>query len=114
MDNLVFEANATLLPETERQQAILSLKGWSLLSLNGINQLQRRYKLNDFASGLELANKLGELAEKFNHHPTIELKWGLLTLNWWTHSLKGLTRNDFYMATKSDEIVQAFLDKTSA
>jgi 4a-hydroxytetrahydrobiopterin dehydratase len=30
-----------------------------------------------------------------------------VTVSWWTHKIKGLHRNDFIMASKTDELYQS-------
>ncbi len=50
--------------------------------------------------------KVGELAEEEGHHPALLTKWGRTTVTWWTHKIKGLHRNDFIMAAKTDEPYQ--------
>jgi 4a-hydroxytetrahydrobiopterin dehydratase len=32
------------------------------------------------------------------------IEWGRITVQWWTHKIKGLHHNDFIMAAKTDEI----------
>ena len=44
----------------------------------------------------------GELAESEGHHPAILTEWGRVTVSWWTHKIRGLHRNDFIMAAKTD------------
>ncbi len=44
------------------------------------------------------------LAEEEGHHPIILIEWGQVTVTWWTHKIKGLHRNDFIMAAKTDEL----------
>ena len=53
-------------------------------------------------------NMIAELAEEEDHHPKIILEWGLVTLQWWSHKIKGLHMNDFICAAKSDEIYNSF------
>ena len=43
------------------------------------------------------------MAEQEDHHPTILIAWGKVTVTWWTHAIKGLHRNDFIMAAKTDD-----------
>ena len=32
------------------------------------------------------------------------VEWGKVGMEWWTHKIKGLHRNDFVMAARTDEI----------
>ncbi|MDV3244097.1 MAG: 4a-hydroxytetrahydrobiopterin dehydratase [Nitrososphaerales archaeon] len=38
------------------------------------------------------------------HHPAILTEWGNVTVTWWAHKIKGLHRNDFIMAAKTDRL----------
>jgi 4a-hydroxytetrahydrobiopterin dehydratase len=44
------------------------------------------------------------LAEAEDHHPAIVTEWGRVTVTWWTHKIRGLHRNDFIMAAKTDRL----------
>ena len=43
-----------------------------------------------------------ELAEEEGHHPALLTEWGRMTVTWWSHKIRGLHRNDFIMAAKTD------------
>jgi 4a-hydroxytetrahydrobiopterin dehydratase len=80
---------------------------WQVLEREGVKQLERVYKVKNFRKALEFTNKVGELAEAEDHHPAIKTEWGKVTVTWWTHKIKGLHKNDFVMAAKSDELFSA-------
>jgi 4a-hydroxytetrahydrobiopterin dehydratase len=65
-------------------------------------RLERSYPFDDFASGLEFVNRLGQLAEQEGHHPDLHLSWGKVVIETWTHKVGGLTENDFILAAKAD------------
>lgn len=67
-------------------------------------RLERVFKFRNFVQALEFANKIGALAEEENHHPLLVVEWGRVTVNWWTHKIGGLHKNDFIMAAKADEL----------
>jgi len=52
-----------------------------------------------------LTNRVGALAEAEGHHPALLTEWGRVTVTWWTHKIRGLHRNDFIMAAKTDGLV---------
>lgn len=79
---------------------------WELIEQDGINRLQRSFKFKDFQQTLDFVNRVGRLAEQEDHHPLIEFTWGRATITWWTHKIKGLHRNDFIMAAKTDGVYQ--------
>lgn len=77
---------------------------WQIIEMDGIKRLQRVFKLKDFVAALNFANSIGEIAEEEDHHPMLIVEWGRVTVQWWTHVVKGLHKNDFIMAAKTDEI----------
>ena len=77
---------------------------WQLVTQDNILRLQRVFKLKDYAQSLEFTNKIAAIAEAEDHHPLIILEWGRVTVQWWTHVVKGLHKNDFIMAAKTDEL----------
>ena len=77
---------------------------WTLTEVDGIKRLERAFKFSDFAGALDFTAKVGEAAESEGHHPRITLEWGRVGVEWWTHKIKGLHRNDFIMAAKTDEL----------
>jgi 4a-hydroxytetrahydrobiopterin dehydratase len=77
---------------------------WQVKEVNGIKRLERMFKLKNFVEALAFTNRIGAIAEEENHHPLIITEYGRVTVNWWTHIIKGLHKNDFIMAKKTDEI----------
>jgi 4a-hydroxytetrahydrobiopterin dehydratase len=89
---------------TEREIAELlpEVSGWELLEVDGVKRLQRVFRFDDFAQALAFTDRVGAIAEEQGHHPALLTEWGRTTVTWWTHKIKGLHRNDFVMAAKTD------------
>ena len=79
---------------------------WAVIEREGILRLERVFKFKNFVQALEFTNRVGELAEEQGHHPAVLTEWGKVTVTWWTHKIKGLHRNDFIMAAKTDKLYQ--------
>jgi 4a-hydroxytetrahydrobiopterin dehydratase len=77
---------------------------WQLVERDGIKRLERLFKFSNFAEALVFTNKVGELAETEAHHPALLTEWGKVTVTWYTHKIKGLHRNDFIMAAKTEQL----------
>jgi len=75
---------------------------WRVVAHDGVNRLERTFKFDNFATALAFTNRVGAIAEQEGHHPDILTSWGKVTVTWWTHKIKGLHRNDFIMAAKTD------------
>ncbi|PSO49337.1 MAG: 4a-hydroxytetrahydrobiopterin dehydratase [Cyanobacteria bacterium SW_9_44_58] len=98
------QGNVSPVSEEEIAQYQPQIPDWHLVRDNQIPYLERSYKLPNFKQALYLAQQIGEIAEQEGHHPTLIVEWGKVTVQWWTHTIKGLHRNDFIMATKTDRI----------
>ncbi len=66
--------------------------------------IQRTWRFRDFPEALAFINRVGELAERANHHPDIHNSWATVILSLTTHDLGGLTDRDFDLAKQIDRI----------
>jgi 4a-hydroxytetrahydrobiopterin dehydratase len=64
--------------------------------------LSKTFTFDDFKSALAFVNDVGNLAEKANHHPEIELSWGKVVINITTHSAGNITQKDTELAKQID------------
>jgi 4a-hydroxytetrahydrobiopterin dehydratase len=78
------------------------LGGWQILDEK---KLERQFKFPDFCSALDFVNRVGQIAEEQNHHPDIYFTWGQARIQIWTHSINGLSENDFILAAKISELI---------
>jgi 4a-hydroxytetrahydrobiopterin dehydratase len=95
-------------PQVSEEQAakfMPFIPDWEVVEIDNIQRLTRTFSFNDFLEALAFANKVGALAEEENHHPAILTEWGRVKVSWWTHIIKGLHRNDFIMAAKTDALL---------
>lgn len=97
------EGEAVALSEAEITDLAQELPEWKVESRGGIPQLERRFTFKNFRKALAFTNQIGELAEEAGHHPALLTEWGKVTVTWWSHSLKGLHKNDFVMAARTDK-----------
>lgn len=110
MDNLLHmkcvacRADAPRVTEAEIAEFQPQVPDWQMLERNGIPRLERLYRFKNFVEALAFTNRVGELAEAEDHHPAILTEWGRVTVTWWTHKIKGLHRNDFIMAARTDQL----------
>ena len=77
---------------------------WELIEVDGVKRLRRVFPFDDFAQALAFTDRVGAVAEEQGHHPALLTEWGRTTVTWWTHKIKGLHRNDFVMAAKTDRL----------
>lgn len=69
------------------------------------DRLSRRFTVKGYPAAHMLANAAAFLAEREGHHPDIAFGWGWCEVTWWTHTVGGLSMNDFICAAKLDALV---------
>jgi len=77
------------------------LDGWTA---ERNHHLTKTFKFPDFVQALDFTNRVGAVAEAQNHHPDIDLTWGKVRIDIWTHKIDGLTESDFIFAAKVDAV----------
>jgi len=97
-------ADAPKVSDEELKALLKEIPDWNIEVRDGIMQLEKRFAFPDFALALAFTNKVGELAESEGHHPMLTTEWGSVVVTWWSHKIKGLHRNDFIMAAKTDKL----------
>lgn len=95
-------APTVTLEEQRKLQA--EVPEWTVVERDGIPRLERSFTFPDFARALAFTNEVGRAAEEEGHHPALLTEWGRVTVTWWTHKIRGLHRNDFIMAARTDEL----------
>ena len=75
---------------------------WELIQVDGVNRLRRGFRFRNFQQAMDFSTGIGQIAEEEGHHPKLVTEWGRVTIDWWTHKIRGLHRNDFIMAAKTD------------
>ena len=93
------EGGIPALKGVELRRLYSQLEGWNLVNEH---HLEKEYLFKDFRQALDFVNRLGEVAEEEGHHPDIFLTWGKVKVTLWTHSVGGLSENDFILAAKAD------------
>ena len=76
-------------------------EGWEVVASH---HLVKTWTFPDFATGLDFVNQGGALAESEGHHPDIQLAWGRVQIEIWTHKIDGLTLSDFVLAARIDAL----------
>jgi 4a-hydroxytetrahydrobiopterin dehydratase len=97
--------DAPKVEEEELHQLMSQLPDWVPEVRDGIMMLERVYRFKNYKLAWAFANQVSELAEQEFHHPAILLEWGKVTVTWWSHAIKGLHKNDFICAAKTDALL---------
>ena len=86
------------MPLREATQLLRVLKGWTQTA----GSIEREFPFKSYLDGLNFAYSVGKIAEEQNHHPDILIRWRKVKLTLSTHSIKGLSENDFIVAAKAE------------
>jgi 4a-hydroxytetrahydrobiopterin dehydratase len=87
----------------EAAEQLRAVSGWRL-SGDG-NRIRKDWQVEDFMAGIEFFNKVAELAQAEDHHPDLHLEdYRHAWIELWTHSVGGLSENDFILAAKIDRL----------
>ncbi|HEY7607348.1 MAG TPA: 4a-hydroxytetrahydrobiopterin dehydratase [Actinomycetes bacterium] len=76
-------------------------QGWQR---DGTRRLSRDFSFRDFRDAFGFATRVALLAEREFHHPELTVTWGSVLVTLWTHTVKGLSRNDFIIAARIDRL----------
>lgn len=80
-------------------------KDWVVASDD--KSISREFKFKDFNEAISFINNVAEIAESEGHHPDLNLhNWNKVTVTLSTHAIKGLSVNDFVVASKIDLLLK--------
>ncbi|UOQ92551.1 4a-hydroxytetrahydrobiopterin dehydratase [Halobacillus shinanisalinarum] len=88
------------IPEEEKQTRVNALDGWKL---DG-KFIVKRYRFEDFLTGIQFVNNVAEYAEDIQHHPFISIDYKMVTIKLTSWQAKGLIDLDLTCADKYDDL----------
>lgn len=89
-----------------REQAeglLAKLDGWSVLD-DG-NAIRRVLEFKDYAETMAFVNAVAWIAHRQDHHPDLEVGYNRCAVRFSTHSVGGLSENDFICAARIDALL---------
>jgi len=90
------------LDEAALGAALARLTGWRRAG----RAIEKAYRFADFRAALAFVNRVGELAERQQHHPDITIHYSEVTLTLWSHDAGGVTARDVKLAEAIDAYCQ--------
>jgi 4a-hydroxytetrahydrobiopterin dehydratase len=100
-------------PKLSTQQIaelLQAIPEWQLVNENSIS---RTYSCSSYMEGVRWFALAAAVAEGEDHHPDALVTWCKVTLTLWTHTVNGLSENDFILAAKFDRAWEEFVQGTS-
>ena len=68
-------------------------------------EIHKNFEFDDFSTAIKFVNDVAALAERYDHHPDIDIRWNRVKLTLSTHSEGGLTARDFDMANEIEQSI---------
>lgn len=66
--------------------------------------ITKTVECGDFAAALAYVNAVAVVAERINHHPDVDIRWGTVTLYCSTHVRNGITHYDIELTQVIDAL----------
>jgi 4a-hydroxytetrahydrobiopterin dehydratase len=93
-------AEVQLLDEEEIEQRLDELSAdWEREG----EEIQKVYEFDDFPSAIKFVTGVAKLADRYDHHPDIDIRYSRVRLGLTTHSERGLTSLDFDLASEIEQ-----------
>jgi 4a-hydroxytetrahydrobiopterin dehydratase len=109
------EGGVPALDEATSRLLLDEVSGWTLRAQGGQPgesaqpgqpaQISKRFEFADFLGAMAFVDKMAALAEREGHHPDFCVHYSRVDVTLWTHAARGLSENDFILASKLDAIV---------
>ena len=82
---------------------IQQIPGWALNE--AASEISRSFKFKNYYETMAFVNALAWVAHREDHHPDIEVGYNRCHVRFSTHSIKGLSENDFIGAAKLNALL---------
>lgn len=92
--------NTPKLNQEEINEKLNEIDDWRINNEN--EMIYKKFKFSNFKKALDFTNLVGSISEKESHHCDISLGYGYCLIMIHTHAIKGLSINDFILASKID------------
>ena len=89
--------------ESESKELLSLLSGWELSKDGG--SICRDYKFKNYYETMSFLNAAAWISHQQDHHPDILLTYNHCHITYSTHSVGGLSLNDFICAAKTDNLL---------
>jgi 4a-hydroxytetrahydrobiopterin dehydratase len=97
------KGEAHRLPRADIDGYLAGLAGWELAKDGG--SIRKTYKFADYHRTMAFVNALAFIAHREDHHPDLGVHYDRCVVEYSTHDVGGLSRNDFICAAKVEQLV---------
>ena len=90
------------LTDTQVERLLKGLAGWQR---NG-EKIIKEYTFKDHYKTQAFTNAVMWVSHREDHHPSLTVGYNTCQVDYWTHTLGGLSENDFICAAKVDNLFE--------
>ena len=96
------EGNVRALSEVEIQHYLGELPGWERRG----SEILKTFKFKNYYETLAFVNATAWISHREDHHPDLEVGYNKCVVRYSTHSVGGLSENDFICAAKIEAMLR--------
>ncbi len=102
VDNGMLMSNLNVLSDTELNNALNQLEGWTQKD----GKLHRQFQFSSFVEAFGFMTSVALVAESMGHHPEWFNVYNRVTIDLTTHDAGGITNKDVELAKKANELAK--------
>ncbi len=92
------QTGGTALKRAEAESLLAEVPGWTLSA--AADEIHRSFRFGNYYETLAFVNAIAWLIHREDHHPELEVGYNRCRVRFSTHSVKGLSENDFICAAR--------------
>jgi len=93
------------LTQPAAESLLKQLSGWTLNT--DAKEIRRTFPFKDYYRSMAFVNAVAWIAHREDHHPDMAVGYNKVTIAFSTHSVGGLSENDFISAARIDALEAA-------
>src|SRR5687767_15465408 len=97
------EGGVGKLPDAEVNAMLPHVPGWSRTAAPG-GEIAKTFKFQNYYETMAFVNAVAWVSHREDHHPDLEVGYNKCTVRYSTHSVGGLSENDFICAAKVESL----------
>ena len=105
----VYSSKEPALDQSAIKQLIKQTPAWRFAPNK--NLLLRTFQFQNYYQTIDFVNHLADICHQQDHHPELNVSYQRCEVAFNTHTVNGVTENDFICAAKIDAILLAKLNK---
>lgn len=103
LENCKCIPSPALLSDSEINNFLTKLENWDINSSQ--DSIYREFQFNNYYNTIAFVNAIAWIVHREDHHPDIKISYNKCHITYNTHSVSGLSKNDFICAAKINIII---------